>query len=202
MSAGLRAGVPSCRSARDLRDTEAMTDTRPQQRSNASSSGSGKARLDAIDRRILAALQDNARITYQNLAEKAGLSPRPTLERVRRLEARGIIRGYTARLDPVASGYPIVALAAIQLRDHAAPARHQFERVLLASPSVVGIEVPSGDFDYLARIVAASLADYEALTGAWLGDARLGVSRIVTTFILKSVKDFTGYPIEADASDA
>jgi DNA-binding Lrp family transcriptional regulator len=171
---------------------------RPPQRPPAARSRSDRGGLDRIDRKILAALQENARVTYQALAGMVGLSPRPCLERVRRLEARGVIRFYTAILDPVASGYPIVALAAIQLRDHAAASRQQFERVLQASPAVVGIEVPSGDFDYLVRIVAASLADYEALTGAWLGDARLGVSRIVTTFILKSLKDFAGYPLDAE----
>jgi DNA-binding Lrp family transcriptional regulator len=156
-------------------------------------------RLDQIDRKILAELKADGRITYQRLSEVVGLSPRPCLERVRKLEARGVIRGYTAVLDPALASHRMVAIAAIQMRDQASAARERLEKRLCATPAVVEITVPSGDFDYLARVAAPDLETYEALTAEWLGDTRLSISRINTTFILKTVRAFTGYPMDASA---
>lgn len=155
-------------------------------------------RLDAIDRRIIAILRGEGRITNQALSERVGLSARPCLERVRKLEASGLIRGYGARLAPELAGHAIVAFAQISLRDHSVGRRERVEKVLKSCPDVVEVQVVSGEADYLARIVAASLADYEELTGAWLADAQLGVARIATTFALKALKEFEGYPLGED----
>jgi Lrp/AsnC family leucine-responsive transcriptional regulator len=151
--------------------------------------------LDAIDRRIVAILREEGRITNQALSQRVGLSARPCLERLRKLEASGLIRGYTARLAPELAGHAIVAFAQISLRDHSVGRRERVEKVLRACPDVVEVQVVSGEADYLARIVAGSLADYEELTGAWLADAQLGVARIATTFALKALKEFEGYPL-------
>jgi len=151
--------------------------------------------LDAIDRRIIAVLRGEGRITNQALSERVGLSARPCLERVRKLEASGLIRGYGARLAPELAGHAIVAFAQISLRDHSVGRRERVEKVLKSCPDVVEVQVVSGEADYLARIVAGSLADYEELTGAWLADAQLGVARIATTFALKALKEFEGYPL-------
>ena len=90
-------------------------------------SRSAKPALDRIDLLILDALRENGRITYQALSERVGLSARPCLERVRRLEQKGVIRGYTALIDPAALGHDIIALAGISMRDpstaHAAAPR-------------------------------------------------------------------------------
>jgi DNA-binding Lrp family transcriptional regulator len=152
--------------------------------------------LDRIDRAILAALRENGRITYQALSDKVGLSPRPCLERVRRLEQRGVIRGYTALLDPAALGYDIIALAEIAMRDPSAAPRQRLERALLAHPSVVELQVVNGDYDYVARFVSPSLAAYEAVTDAFLADPSFGIGRIHTTFVLKTLKTFDGYPAD------
>ncbi len=151
--------------------------------------------LDRIDRAILAALRENGRITYQALSDKVGLSPRPCLERVRRLEQRGVIRGYTALLDPAALGHEIIALAEIALRDPAAGVRQRLERALCANPAVVELQVVNGEYDYVARMVAPSLAAYEALTDAFLADPAFGIARIHTTFVLKTLRSFDGYPV-------
>jgi DNA-binding Lrp family transcriptional regulator len=152
-------------------------------------------RLDAIDRAIVAILREEGRITNQALSERVGLSARPCLERVRKLEASGLIQGYGARLSPELAGHAVVAFAQISLRDHSVGRRERVERVLKACPDVVEVQVVSGEADYLARIVAGSLAEYEELTGTWLADAQLGVARIATTFALKALKDFEGYPL-------
>jgi DNA-binding Lrp family transcriptional regulator len=152
--------------------------------------------LDRIDRAILAALRENGRMTYQVLSERVGLSPRPCLERVRRLEQRGVIRGYAALLDPGALGHEIIALAEIVMRDPSASSRQRLERALLAHPSVVELQVVNGEADYIARIVAPSLAGYEALTEAFLADPAFGIGRIQTAFVLKTLKPFDGFPVD------
>ena len=158
-----------------------------------------KAGLDRIDRAILNALRGDGRITFQALSEKVALSPRPCLERVRRLEQRGIIRGYAALVEPTALGHDIIALAAIALRDPSAGVRQRVERALCAHPSVVELHVVGGEYDYMARIVAPTLASYEALTEAFLADPSFGIARIHTTFVLKTLRNFDGYPAgEAD----
>ncbi len=151
--------------------------------------------LDAIDRKIVAILRTDGRITNQALSEQVGLSARPCLERLRKLEASGLIQGYSARLSPELAGHAIIAFAQISLRDHSVGRRERVEKVLKACPDVVEVQVVSGEADYLARIVAGSLADYEELTGAWLADAQLGMAKIATTFALKALKEFEGYPL-------
>lgn len=168
-------------------------------RTASSRTGPGRVELDRIDRLILEALRRNGRITYQALSEKAGLSPRPCLERVRRLERRGVIRGYTASFDASALGHDIIALAGIAMRDPSAAARQRLERAFLAHPSVVELQVVNGEYDFIARIVAPSLSAYEAMTEAFLNDPAFGVGRIHTTFVLKTLKDFAGYPAEDSA---
>lgn len=134
-------------------------------------------------------------MTYQALSERVGLSPRPCLERVRRLERKGVIRGFTVLLDPEILGHHIISLAEIALRDPSAASRQRLERALCAHPSVVELQVVNGEYDYVARIVTGTLADYETLTGAFLTDSGFGIARIQTTFVLKTLKSFNGYPV-------
>ncbi|HZH52079.1 MAG TPA: Lrp/AsnC family transcriptional regulator [Microvirga sp.] len=151
--------------------------------------------LDRIDLSILEALRENGRITYQALSERVGLSARPCLERVKRLEQKGVIRGYTALFEPSVLGHDIIALAGISMRDPSAAARQRLERALCAHPAVVELQVVNGEYDYIARMVASSLAAYEALTDAFLADPSFGIGRIHTTFVLKTLKSFEGYPV-------
>ncbi|MBF9234635.1 Lrp/AsnC family transcriptional regulator [Microvirga alba] len=156
---------------------------------------SAKGTLDRIDLAILEALRQSGRITYQALSERVGLSPRPCLERVKRLEQKGIIRGYTALVEPAALGHDIIALAGISMRDPSVSARQRLERAFCAHPSVVELQVVNGEYDYIARIVAPTLAAYETMTEAFLADPSFGIGRIHTTFVLKTLKAFEGYPV-------
>jgi DNA-binding Lrp family transcriptional regulator len=160
-------------------------------------SRSAKTALDRIDLLILEALRENGRITYQALSERAGLSARPCLERVRRLEQKGVIRGYTTLVDPSALGHDIIALAGVSMRDPSTVTRQRLERALIASPSVVELQVVNGEYDYVVRIVAPTLAAYETLTDAFLADPGFGIGRIHTTFVLKALKNFEGYPVDS-----
>jgi Lrp/AsnC family transcriptional regulator, regulator of ectoine-degradation genes len=148
--------------------------------------------LDAIDVKILAALQRDGRITIQKLAGRVGLTPRPCLERVRRLEAGGIVIGYQAVIDLGQLSRPVTVISEIALESQA---RHdQVERRLRGLEEVVECWEVSGAFDYIARIVCADLTGYEELTSGLIGDPVLGVARIVSHIVLRPVRRFAGYP--------
>jgi len=148
--------------------------------------------LDAIDVRILAALQRDGRTTIQKLAGRVGLSARPCLERVRRLQATGIITGFQAVIDLEKLSRPVTVISEIALESQAR--RDQVERHLRALDEVVECWEISGAFDYIARLVCADLARYETLTSGLLNDPVLGVARIVSHIALRSVRRFAGYP--------
>lgn len=148
--------------------------------------------LDAIDVRILAALQRDGRCTIQKLADRVGLTPRPCLERVRRLQASGVIIGYQALIDLDKLTRPVTVISEIALESQAR--RDQVERRLRLVEEVVECWEVSGAFDYIARLVCADLARYESLTSELIGDTVLGVARIVSHVVLRPVRRFAGYP--------
>ncbi len=148
--------------------------------------------LDRIDIKILAALQRDGRMTNQKLAEVVALSPRASLERVRRLEAAGIIGGYQAVIELRALTRPVNVFVEIVLEKQAN--RGRFEKRLGALDEVVECWEVSGNVDYVARFVCADMVDYEELTAGLIDDAHLGVARIVSHVALRPVRRFGGYP--------
>lgn len=148
--------------------------------------------LDRIDIKILAALQRDGRMTNQKLAEVVALSPRASLERVRRLEASGIISGYQAVVELRALTRPVNVFVEIVLEKQAN--RGRFEKRLTSLDEVVECWEVSGNVDYVARFVCADVAAYEEITAALLDDGSLGVARIVSHVALRPVRRFAGYP--------
>ena len=148
--------------------------------------------LDAIDIKILAALQRDGRSTIAKLAQRVGLSPRACLERVRRLETTGIIAGYQAVIELRHLSRPVNVFAEIILEKQAN--RSRVERRLNSIDAVVECWEVSGEVDYIARFVCSDLADYEELTGALIDDGDLRVARIVSHVALRPVRRFAGYP--------
>jgi DNA-binding Lrp family transcriptional regulator len=148
--------------------------------------------LDAIDIRILAALQRDGRMTIQKLASSVGLTARPCLERVRRLRAAGIIAGYQAVIDLDRLSRPVTVISEIVLESQAR--RDQVERRLKLVEEFVECWEVSGAFDYIARVVCTDLTNYEEITAALIGDPVLGVARIVSHIVLRPVRRFAGYP--------
>src|SRR5437667_3643683 len=148
--------------------------------------------LDRIDLKILAALQRDGRMTNQSLAANIGLSARACLERVRRLEAAGIISGYQAVVELAHLSRPVNVFAEIILEKQAQQGR--FEARLAKIEEVVECWEVSGTVDYLARFVCADLATYQALTTALIDDPNLGVARIVSHVALRPIRRFSGYP--------
>jgi DNA-binding Lrp family transcriptional regulator len=148
--------------------------------------------LDRIDIRILAALQRDGRSTVQKLAGLVGLTPRPCLERVRRLEAAGIIAGYRAVIAVERLSKPVTIFAEIALEKLARSDR--LEKRLRSIDEVVECWEVSGDLDYLARFVCSDVAHYETLTSDLIDDTELGVRRITSHIALRAVRTFAGYP--------
>lgn len=148
--------------------------------------------LDRIDVKILAVLQRDGRSTVQKLAETVSLSPRATLERVRRLEDAGIIAGYRAEIELRHLSRPVNVFAEIFLEKHAQGGR--FEKRIAALDELVECWEVSGTVDYIARFVCADLAAYEELTKALIDDPALGVARIVSHVALRPIRRFSGYP--------
>jgi DNA-binding Lrp family transcriptional regulator len=120
------------------------------------------------------------------------LSPRASLERVRRLEAAGIITGYRDVIDVANLSRPVNIFAEIILAKHAQ--RAQVERRLIATEEVVECWEVSGAVDYVARFVCADLAGYQELTTRLIDDPKLGVARIVSHVALRPIRGFAGYP--------
>jgi Lrp/AsnC family transcriptional regulator, leucine-responsive regulatory protein len=143
--------------------------------------------LDAIDRRIIAAVQDDGRVSTQDLAARVGLSPSPCARRVRILEAAGIIKRYTAVIDQKKVGLPISAFASVKLERQREEELDRFAQAVARWPEVVDCYLMTGQRDYLLRVVVADLEAYERFLKEKL--TRLdGVASIETSFALDQVK--------------
>lgn len=153
------------------------------------------APLDRIDRLLLEQLQADGRQSAQALSEVVHLSARATLNRVRRLEAAGVIEGYRAQVDRAALGEHVALFAEVTLKDQRQATVQRFERHVLACREVVGCWLVSGRYDYLLRLSCRDLTHYRNLTNAWLDEVGLGIDRIVTNTELQTVKEFAGFPL-------
>lgn len=150
--------------------------------------------LDRIDRRILTALQANARLTNQALSEQVALSPSACLARVRRLELAGVIQGYHARLDPFAINVGLVLYAEVTLKGHSSEELAVFEQRIGAVPAVVEASHMTGAYDYLLKVVTADMAEWTRIAEE-LTSSDIGVERINTHVMMSKPKFFVGYPI-------
>jgi len=148
---------------------------------------SSKIVLDALDRKILALLQRDAKATVATIAETVGLSQTPCLRRIRLMEQAGIIRGYVAVLDQTAIGLPVSVFVSIKLESQREEALDEFAHAIANWPEVLECYLMTGPRDYLLRIVAADLADYERFLKTKL--TRLeGIASIESSFALEQVK--------------
>ncbi len=150
--------------------------------------------LDAIDRRILTCLQENARVANTELAEAVGLSASPCLRRVRDLEQAGIIRRYVTLLDPAAIGLPVSVFVNVTLERQVEQALERFEAAIERRPEVMECYLMTGDADYLLRVVTADLSGYERFLIDHLTRVP-GVASIKSSFALKQVKYRTALPL-------
>ncbi len=153
-------------------------------------------KLDQIDQKILRHLQENARITNAELADKVGLSPTPCLRRLRRLETEGIIKGYHTEINREALGVNVTVIILVKLEKEDDATLREFEAAIKKRPEVMECYLVTGKFDYFIRAVIPSLAAYETL----LSETILRMPKIATvesSFTLREVERKTVVPIPA-----
>ncbi len=159
------------------------------------------AAVDDLDRRLLAALQSNGRISNADLARAVDLAPSSTLDRVRRLEERGFVRGYRGLLDPAALGFQVQATVLISLDRHQAGPIDEFEDRVRAVPEVRTCLHVTGRYDYMLHVVVRDIDHLRNLLTHGLGAIR-GVEKQETFLVLSTVKEDQGLPLEVLPSDA
>jgi len=140
-------------------------------------------------------LQQDGRLTATELAEKVGLTTSPCLRRLRMLESAGIIRGYTALVDQLKVGLPVSVFVSIKLDRQSEEAMHRFETAVRRCPEVLECYLMTGPRDYLLRVVASDLADYERFVKSTLTRIE-GIANIESSFALGQVKHSNTLPIE------
>ncbi|MFA6218678.1 MAG: Lrp/AsnC family transcriptional regulator [Erythrobacter sp.] len=150
--------------------------------------------MNRVDARLLEALQRDSTQSIAQLAERAALSPSACHRRIRALEQAGIIAGYGARLDPRKLGLSLVVFVEITLTSQSREAMDRFEDAVRAFDDILECNLMSGNADYLLRVAAADLAQYDSIHRDCL--ARLpGVSSMRSSFSIRNIKSWCGYPI-------
>lgn len=152
-------------------------------------------KLDAIDLRILAALQRDGRMTKLKLAETVHLSPTPCWERLRRLEQAGIIAGYTARVDLDRLVRLTTVLVEVTLKNHTRADFERFEMAIHAEPQIIACDATGGGIDYMLRVVAPDIDAYQRLIDRLLV-AEIGIARYFTYVVTRPVKRAEAFPVE------
>lgn len=150
--------------------------------------------LDEIDRKLLTLLQQDSRLTLQELADRVGLSPSPCHRRIRMMEERGVIARYAATVDQRKVGLPVSVFVSIKLTRQREEDLQRFAKAVANWPEVLECYLMTGRQDYLMRVVVADLAAYEQFLKQKL--TRLdGVSSIESSFALDQIKYATALPL-------
>lgn len=142
--------------------------------------------MDRIDRMILSALQDNARISNIELAQEVGLSPSACLRRVSLLEKSAVIQGYHADLSLEKLGHTVVVLVHITLHGQSAEMMAEFEEKVQAIPQVLACFLVAGENDYLLRVAAQSVGDFGRIHSELLSSLP-HVLRMESNFVMRTV---------------
>lgn len=152
-------------------------------------------RLDPIDRKILAELQADGRMTNVELAKRVGISAPPCLRRVRTLEEQGFIRGYHAEVDPRELGFEVQVFAMVGLQSQAEVDLRAFEERCRAWPLVRECHMLNGEVDFILKCVAPDLSTFQSfLTGDLLTAPNVG--SVKTSLVIRGAKDEPGVPFE------
>lgn len=150
--------------------------------------------MDKIDKKILAELQQNGRLSLTELAEKIGLSLSPCHRRVRALEESGVIRGYRAQLEPALIGLQFATIVLVTLRDGDKASVSAFEEAVIEIPQIVQAQRLFGDPDYMLHVVTKDLLSFQKLYDERLS-AMPNVQRLISTMVMKNVVTDRLYPI-------
>ncbi|OAN49655.1 ArsR family transcriptional regulator [Paramagnetospirillum marisnigri] len=157
-----------------------------------------RVKLDRIDRRILADLQGDGRMTNVELARRAGISAPPCLRRVRALEEAGFIKGYHAEVDPGALGYNVTVFAHVGLSSQAETDLKAFEELVKGWSEVRECHMLAGETDFLLKVVAHDWDDYQRFLTTRL-TAAPNISHVKSALAIRTSKLQPGVPIDVDA---
>jgi Lrp/AsnC family leucine-responsive transcriptional regulator len=143
--------------------------------------------MNAIDRKILKVLQQDARASLQHIGQAVGLSSSPCWERIRKMELAGTIEGYTVRLNPQALDLNETVMVQLTLDSHTDNTLEKFGEVLATIPEVIEAYLVSGEYDYLLRVAVKDTRDYERLLREKLYKIK-GIRHSKSSFVLRTLK--------------
>jgi len=151
--------------------------------------------MDAIDRRILEILQEDADVTVADLARRVGLSQTPCWKRVQRLQSDGIIARRVALLSPDKLGLGLTVFVSVETGDHSAAWLARFAEAVSAMPEVMDLYRMAGDVDYMLRVVVADVAAYDAFYKRLI--AAIPLKNVTSRFAMERIKATTALPLPA-----
>jgi Lrp/AsnC family leucine-responsive transcriptional regulator len=155
--------------------------------------------MDDLDRKTLIALQQNGRITNVDLARQFGVAPSTMLERLRRLEEHGLVRGYRAIIDPKAVGLTLQGFVAVVLTRHDKAFIRSFEDGIQHIPNVRACYHITGRFDYLLYMAARDLAHWGELVKERIA-AINGIAKLESFLVLSEIKADQGWPVDDETT--
>jgi len=149
--------------------------------------------MDKKDQQIIRVMQQNGRITNQDLASKVNLSPSPCLRRLRLLEQNGAIQGYSAEVDAKTYGLPLMVYIHIRLSPHNKEIVHDFESKIKHLDEVLECHLLTGQSDYLLRVMVAGLDSYEDFVREKIHPI-IGIASIDSSFVYGTIKKTNVFP--------
>jgi Lrp/AsnC family leucine-responsive transcriptional regulator len=181
--------------------TKRTVDALPRQASNdvVRTNEGARVQIDPLDRAILGVLQDDGRISIQQLADRVGLSRAAAYARVRRLESSGVIARYAAVVDPQAAGFDLLCFIGVRVAVHSHEVVERTRTALAALPQVLECHHVTGQFDYLLKVALRDRAELERFIVERL-TAVPGIERINTSLVLHVAKSTTAYPLTSDTA--
>lgn len=154
--------------------------------------------MDDVDLKILAILQEDASVSVGEVANQVGLSQTPCWRRIQRLEQNGVIRRRVALLDPEAIGLGLTVFVEIESGDHSKEWLDRFAASIVAMPEVMEVHRMAGDVDYLLRVAAANMAEFDLFYRNLI--ALLPLKNVTSRFAMELVKGTTAFPLPAAAA--
>jgi Lrp/AsnC family transcriptional regulator len=149
--------------------------------------------MDAIDRKILAVLQENAALSVAEIGSRVGLSSTPCWKRIQRLEAEGVIQKRVALVDQDRIGLGVTIFVSIETGDHSQDWLDRFAQVVGAMPEVMEFYRMAGDVDYMLRVVVPDIAGYDAFYKKLI--AAVPLKNVTSRFAMEKIKSTTALPI-------
>ena len=149
--------------------------------------------MDAIDRKILAVLQEDASLAVAEIGNRVGLSSTPCWKRIQRLEADGVIQRRVALVDQDRVGLGVTVYVSIETGDHSQEWLERFAKVVRAMPEVMELYRMAGDVDYMLRVVVPDIAGYDAFYKRLI--ATVPLANVTSRFAMEKIKSTTALPI-------